>query len=274
MIIFFFIVMITNPLLLLLLLALYFLFLFLLLGGDIHPLSFASSVYHPCVWGYGDKYSYVSPKPHIREVEVGKKTSTEQLVRFVREHGLVRQHEIEDAGFHTFLLYRLRDRGELIQLASGLFTHPDYPVSEKQGFAEASKLVPNGVVCLTSALAFHEIGVQLPRETWLALNREETRKRPRVEDLAIEFVWFSGRAYREGQQTHTIAGVEVRVYSPAKTIADLFKYRHKLGIDVALEALREGWRDRLVTTDQLEHFAKICGVSRVMRPYLQALVTI
>lgn len=203
-----------------------------------------------------------------------KQTSTDQLIRFVRERGLVRQHEIEDSGFNTFLLYRLRDRGELIQLASGLFTHPDFPISEKQNFAEASKLVPHGVVCLTSALAFHEIGVQLPPEIWLAMNREETRKRPRVEDLAVEFVWFSGRAYHEGQQTHSIAGVEVRVYSPAKTTADLFKYRHKLGIDVALEALREGWRDRLFTMDELERFAEICGVSRVMRPYLQALVTI
>ncbi len=205
---------------------------------------------------------------------MGRKTATERLVQFVRQRGLVRQHEIEEAGFNTFLLYRLRDRGELIQLASGLFSHPEYPVSEKQAFAEASKLVPNGVVCLTSALAFHDIGVQLPREVWLALNREETRKRPRIEDLAVEFVWFSGPAYHEGQQVHSIAGVEIRVYSPAKTVADLFKYRHKLGIDVALEALREGWRDRLFTMDGLERFAEVCGVSRVMRPYLQALVTI
>jgi predicted transcriptional regulator of viral defense system len=217
---------------------------------------------------------YVTKTPQMVVAEMENGTSTDQLIQFVRERGLVRQHEIEEAGFNTFLLYRLRDRGDLIQLASGLFTHPEYPVSERQAFAEASKLVPNGVVCLVSALAFHDIGVQLPREVWLALNREETRKRPRIDDLAIEFVWFSGNAYEEGQQTHSIAGVDVRVYNPAKTIADLFKYRHKLGVDVALEALREGWRDRLFTMDSLEHYADICGVSRVMRPYLQALVTI
>lgn len=199
-------------------------------------------------------------------------TVTEQVKNFVRERGIVRRRDVEDAGFPTYLLYRLRDRGELVQLAPGLFTHPESDISEKHTYAEAAKRIPRGVICLTSALAFHDIGVQLPRKVWVALNRDEVRTRPRVEDIPMKFAWFSGAAFEEGQEVHQVEGVQVRVYIPAKTVADLFKFRNKVGTDIAIEALREGWRDRLFTMDELDHYADICRVSDVMRPYLQALV--
>ncbi|MFW6192113.1 MAG: type IV toxin-antitoxin system AbiEi family antitoxin domain-containing protein [Gemmatimonadota bacterium] len=205
-------------------------------------------------------------------VTMADSTATQQVKEFVKERGMVRRRDVENEGLPTRLLYRLRDRGELIQLAPGLFAHPDSEITEKHTYAEAAKRVPRGVVCLTSALAFHDIGVQLPRRVWMALNREEGRARPRVKAVPVEFVWFSGDAFEEGQETHRVQRVSVRVYNPAKTVADLFKFRNKVGVDIAIEALQEGWRDRLFTMDELDHYADICRVSDVIRPYLQSLV--
>lgn len=200
-------------------------------------------------------------------------TVTEQVKAFVKEKGLARPRDLEEAGFPTYLLYRLRDRGELIQLAPGLFKHPESDITEKHTYAEAAKRVPKGVICLASALAFHDIGVQMPRKVWMALNRDELRSRPRVEEIPTEFVWFSGPAFEEGQEVHEVEGVSVRVYAVAKTVADLFKYRNKVGRNVAIEALKEGWRERRFTVDELEHYADICGVKTVITPYFEALVS-
>lgn len=200
------------------------------------------------------------------------RTATQQVKELVRARGLARRRDVEEAGLSSRLLYRLRDRGELLEVAPGLFKHPDTEFTEKHGFAEASKLVPRGVVCLLSALAFHEVGTQMPRRMWMALNREN-RQRPDVSDPPMEFVWFTGAAFEDGQEVHEVEGVDVPVYSVAKTVADLFKYRKKLGIDVALEALHEAWRDRLFTMDELDHYAGVCRVRTVMRPYLQTLTT-
>lgn len=199
-------------------------------------------------------------------------TATQQVKEFVKEHGIVRRRDVEKEGLSTRLLYRLRDRGELIQLAPGLFAHPDSDITEKHTYAEAAKRVPRGVVCLTSALAFHDIGVQMPRKVWMALNRDEVRARPRVKEVPVKFVWFSGAAFDEGQETHQVQRVSVRVYNPAKTVADLFKFRNKVGVNIAIEALQEGWRDQLFTMDELDHYADICRVSDVIRPYLRSLV--
>ncbi len=200
-------------------------------------------------------------------------TVTQQVKDFVKRKGLTRPRDVKQAGFPTYLLYRLRDRGELVQVGPGLFKHPDSDISGKHSYAAAAERVPQGIICLASALAFHEIGVQLPRKVWMALNRDEIRTRPRVQELPVEFVWFSGAAFKEGQENHEIEGVSVRVYSPAKTVADLFKYRNKMGNDIAIQALREGWRERRFTMDEVEHYADVCGVSNVMKPYLEALVS-
>lgn len=199
------------------------------------------------------------------------RTATERVREFVKERGLVRPRDLEEGGHSTYLLYRLRDRGEVEEVAPGLFASPDADFTERHSYAVAAKLVPRGIVCLLSALAFHEVGTQMPQKVWMALERGN-RKRPVHSRVPVDFVWFSGLAFQEGQEVHEIQGVKVRVYSPAKTVADLFKYRRKLGIDVAIEALQDGWRDRRFRMEELDRFASICRVQKVMRPYLESLV--
>lgn len=196
-------------------------------------------------------------------------TKTERLLQLVRERGLVRAREVAAAGYPTALLYRLRDRGELEQVGPGLFRDPDADLTERHSYAEVAKLVPAGVICLLSALAFHEIGTQNPWQVWMAL--EKGKQRPRSPELPLKIVWFSGDAMKEGVEHHEVEGVDVRVFSAAKTVADLFKFRNKVGVDVAIEALREGLERRIFSRDQVLHFARICRVERVMKPYLQAL---
>jgi predicted transcriptional regulator of viral defense system len=189
----------------------------------------------------------------------------------VQRRGLVRPRDLERAGLPTSVLYRLRDQGEVEQVGPGLFRHPGATTTEKHTYAEAAKLIPTGVVCLLSALAFHDIGTQVPHEVWLALRAHS--KRPMVTAVPLRIVWFSGDAFTEGIETHTVEGVTVRVYSAAKTIADLFKFRNKIGLDVAVEALRDAWSRRLVTMDEMLRFARVCRVEKVMRPYLEAITS-
>jgi predicted transcriptional regulator of viral defense system len=191
--------------------------------------------------------------------------------RMVRRRGLVRPRDLEKAGLPTAVLYRLRDQGEIEQVGPGLFRHPAAAITEKHSYAEAAKLVPSGVVCLLSALAFHETGTQMPHEVWLAIRAHS--KRPTAGAVPLRIVWFSGDAFTEGVETNTVEGVSVRVYSPAKTIADLFKFRNKVDVDVAVEALRDAWSRRLVTMEELLRFAKVCRVERVLRPYLEAVIS-
>ena len=129
--------------------------------------------------------------------------------------------------------------------------------------------LPHGIVCLLSALSFHEIGTQVPSRVWIALDRRA--RKPAHEWPPLRFVRFSGEALTEGVETHTIEDVAVRVYSVTKTLADLFKYRNKLGLDVALEALKEVWRSGRLDVDELMRFARICRVERVIRPYLESV---
>ena len=147
---------------------------------------------------------------------------------------------------------------------------PNAPVTEHHGLALAAAGAPKAVICLLSALSFYQIGTQLPHEVWIALDRRS--RRPSLRYPRLRVVRFGGETLTEGVETHRIEGETVRVYSVAKTIADTFKYRNKIGLDVALEALREAWRARRFTMDKMYRFARICRVERVMRPYLEALV--
>jgi predicted transcriptional regulator of viral defense system len=150
-----------------------------------------------------------------------------------------------------------------------LYIPADAPPTENRTLAEACKRVPRGVVCLLSALRFHELTTQLPFEVWLALDRRAWR--PRVEGIPLRIVRFSGPALTTGIEEHQVEGVPVKVYSPAKTVADCFKYRYKIGLDVALEALRDCLRQRKATIDELWEAARVCRVTQVIRPYLEAL---
>ncbi len=192
-----------------------------------------------------------------------------RLTRLARRKGGVSARDAAGAGIHTQNLSRLVEQGVLERIARGQYRLAEAPITEHHGLAIAAAVVPKGVVCLVSALSFHGVGTQLPFEVWLALDRRA--RRPTLKYPPLRIVRYSGQALHSGVETHEIEGRQVRIYSVAKTIADCFKYRHKIGLDVALEALREGWRARRFTMDEMGRQAKVCRVARVMQPYLAAL---
>ena len=194
----------------------------------------------------------------------------QRVVGLLKSKGLVRPRELARHGITRSVLQRMSERGEIERVRRGLYALPGAITSEHQSLIEASKRVPSGVMCLLSALSFHGIGTQLPHEVWIAIDRKT--RRPTIEYPPLRIVRFSGQALTYGIEEHVIDGVAVRVTNPAKTIADCFKYRNKIGLDVALEALREGWRGHRVTMDQLFKAARVCRVERVIRPYAEALV--
>ena len=187
----------------------------------------------------------------------------------VRKGGLTRPRELSAAGVPAWVLYEMVKEGALKQVGRGLYALPEYSPTEKHSYVEATKRVPNGILCLLSALRFHELTVQNPREVWMAVPR--TGWRPKSQGVDLRIVWFSGAARLAGVEEHQVEGVTVRVTSVARTIADCFKYRNKVGIDVALEALHEGWRKKRFTMDEFWRYAKLDRVSKIVMPYLETL---
>ena len=194
----------------------------------------------------------------------------QKVLKLARRVRGVTAREIAEAGIHRQVLSRLVAAGQIERVVRGLYKLPAQPITEHHGLAMAASLVPQGVVCLLSALQFHGIGTQLPFEIWIAIDRRS--RRPALKYPPLRILRFSGAALTEGVERQRIEWQSVQVYSVAKTLADCFKYRNKIGLDVALEALREAWRARRFTMDELDHYARICRVQRVMRPYLEALV--
>ena len=193
---------------------------------------------------------------------------TQQILEIVAEAGVLRPRDLDAHGIPRIYLSRLCERGLLDRVGRGLYVLPDADVSEHHTLAEAGKRVPHGVVCLLSALRFHGLTTQSPSEVWLAIANKAWR--PQVDYPPLRFVRFSERTLEAGVEEHSIEGVLVRIYNPAKTVADCFKYRNKIGLDVALEALRDCRRQRRCTNDELWRYAKICRVANVMRPYMEA----
>jgi predicted transcriptional regulator of viral defense system len=182
----------------------------------------------------------------------------------------MRSREIEGLGISREYLRTLLARGIVERVGRGLYRPPNGELTPYHSLAEASRRVPRGTVCLLSALRFHRVTTQAPFEVWMAVDRSAWH--PRITDFPLRLVTFSGLALTEGIEDHQVEGVPVRVYSLAKTVADCFRFRNKIGLDVALEALRESLRAKRVTVDALWRFAKICRVANVMRPYLEAIV--
>lgn len=194
----------------------------------------------------------------------------QQILDLARTSGVVSAAEVQSLGIHSEYLRRLCDRGKLIRIGHGLYELQNGDVTSHHGLAVAAKAVPNGVICLLSALRFHEIGTEAPRSVWMAIDRRMRVPQATVQNM--RFVFFSGDAFTEGVDEHSIEGIRVRVYNPAKTVADCFKYRNKIGRDVALDALREVMRERTCSVDELWKYAKICRVTKTMLPYMEALV--
>lgn len=196
--------------------------------------------------------------------------STRKALALARKLGVLRPRDLRAAGLRREYVQRLLARGELERIGRGLYAVPTAKVSVHRSLAEVSKAAPRGVVCLLSALRYHGLTTQHPSEVWLALPSKAWR--PRRTPFPVRVVYFSSTAHRAGIVTQTIDGVAVRIYSPAKTVADCFKFRNKIGIDVALEALRDYLRKHRGGVDALWRYARICRVQRVMQPYLEAAV--
>jgi predicted transcriptional regulator of viral defense system len=201
-----------------------------------------------------------------------KNTKVDNLVRELSKKGILKTQEILNLGISKEYLRKLNDKGVVERIARGIYTLPDYEFSVTQRVAEVYKQSPRGVICLLSALRLHDFTTQNPFEVWIAVER--TAWKPKIDStIQVKYLKFSGKAFTAGVQTKTVDNVKVKVYCPAKTVADCFKYRNKIGLDIALETLREGWREKLFTMDELWEYAKICRVSNVMRPYLESLVS-
>ena len=199
-----------------------------------------------------------------------KPTTSEQVLELVRRAGILRVRDLTARGIHPEYLRRLHKKGLLVRTGRGLYVLADADPTKNRTLAEVCKRVPGGVVCLLSALQFHGLTTQIPHEVWLAINRKAWR--PNEPRLPMRIIRYSGPALETGIEEHRIENVPVKIYNPAKTVADCFKYRNKIGLDVALEALRDCRRQRKCTNDELWHYAKICRVANVMKPYLEAVV--
>ncbi len=199
-----------------------------------------------------------------------KNNLTQQILTLVRKEGVLRPRDLDPLGIPREYLRRLYDSGKLRRAGRGLYILADAEGTEHQTLTEACKRVPHGVVCLLSALRYHDLTTQAPFEVWMAI--EEKARHPKVDHPVIRFVRFSGPAFTEGVVEYRIGGAPIKVYNPAKTVADCFKYRNKIGLDVALEALRDCYRSRKCTVDELLKYGEICRVANVMKPYLEAII--
>ena len=199
-----------------------------------------------------------------------KSIKRKQVLQLARKMGVLRVSDLTSRGIHPEYLRRLHQKGLLIRTGRGLYVAADTDVSEHHALVHVAKWIPHGVGCLLTALQFHEIGTQAPHEIWIALDRRAAQ--PRIDYPPLRIVRFSGKALTEGIEEHRIEGIIVKVYNPAKTVADCFKYRNKVGLEVALEALRDCRGQRKCTNDELWHYAKVCRVAKVIRPYLEALL--
>jgi predicted transcriptional regulator of viral defense system len=193
------------------------------------------------------------------------------LLDALAARGHVRSTDLDSLRISRSTLYRMMREGAIVRVGRGLYTLPGAPWPPEP-FADVTRQIPNGRICLLSALQFHRLTTQAPFEVWVAIHPKA--RRPAVKWPPVRLVRFSGGSLTAGVENHDIDGVSVSVYGPAKTVADCFKYRNKIGLDVALEALRSAWQERRVTIDELWHYARICRVARVMQPYLESVVSL
>jgi predicted transcriptional regulator of viral defense system len=199
-----------------------------------------------------------------------EESKRQQVIDLVRGQSVIRPRDLKEHGLPKDYLYSLAQEGVIERIGRGLYQWPNIDLGRHHSLVEVSKLAPNAVVALLSALNYHNMTTQNPHQIWLAIDRKAWR--PEISYPPVRFVTMSAESLHAGVETHSIEGVQIKVFNPAKTVVDCFKYRGKIGIDVALEALREGWSARKFTIDELQSYAKICRVQKVMQPYLESLV--
>lgn len=189
--------------------------------------------------------------------------------RLVNQRTVIRSKDFDAAGIPRSYLHRLVEAGQLERVARGLYNTPQSGATEHQTLLEVSRKLPQAVICLSSALRFHNLTTENPFEVWIALRRGAWA--PKSEYPPIRVVWSSGPPLEFGIEEHVVKGGKLRVYSPAKTVADCFKFRSRVGLETAIQALRESYREKRATMDQLWEAAKVCRVANVMRPYMESL---
>jgi predicted transcriptional regulator of viral defense system len=195
----------------------------------------------------------------------------QQARKEFRKHGgIIRTGVAIRAGVSPRTLYRMRDQGMIDTLARGLYRLCDLPSLGNPDLVSVALRIPRGVICLVSALSFHQMTTQIPHAVYVALI--PGTEPPRLAHPPTRIAWFSGRAFSEGIEIHKIDGVPVRIYGPEKTLADCFKHRNKIGLDVALEALKIYRKRKPLKVNELARYAKICRVEKTMRPYLEAIL--
>jgi predicted transcriptional regulator of viral defense system len=188
---------------------------------------------------------------------------------FIDHHGILRSSEARKLGIHPQTLSRMLADGRLIKEERGLYRLSEIQPSGDPDLIHIAKLVPRGIICLVSALRFHELTTQIPKAIWLAIRQD--MKKPKFTHPPIEVIWLSGDAYTSGIETHEMDGIEVSIYNPEKTVADCFKFRNKIGLEIAIEALQEYLRQPNRDLDLLLHYARIDRIRNVIEPYLRAL---
>lgn len=197
-------------------------------------------------------------------------TKLQKAIRLVKKRGTIRPRDLVALGIPADYLDRLRRRGLVERVARGVYASPDAEVTEHHSLAQVARAVPAGVICLVSALQFHGLTTQVAHAVWVALPNKAWV--PKVKSPKLRVVRFSGAALEELVEEHELEKATVRIYSPAKTVADCFKFRNTVGLDVAIEALRDCWRKKKATMDELWAAAEVCRMANVMRPYIESLV--
>ncbi len=193
-----------------------------------------------------------------------------QLTMLARERGIFSAKDAAAAGIHSEYLTRAVANGELVRVARGRYQLAGREVTEYHTLALVASRAPKAVICLLSALQFHHVGTQTPSKVWVAVERRTAP--PQMVYPPLQVVYASGNAFSAGVESHLIEDQNVQIYSVAKTIADCFKFRNKIGLEVALEALRDAWGQRKLTLAEVNFFARINRVERVMQPYIEAII--
>ena len=192
-----------------------------------------------------------------------------QVLELARSKGLLRPRDVAQFGITPEYLNKLHRDGFLERVSRGLYRLPNGEPTQHSQLAEVAKRVPRAVVCLISALNFHDLTTQIPHQLWLAIPLRD--RTPRIEYPPLKILRYSDASLKYGVEHHIVDSVDVKIFSPAKSVADCFKFRNQVGLDVAMDALREVWRDKKATADELWIAAKVCRMTNVMRPYLEAV---
>jgi len=198
-------------------------------------------------------------------------TAADKAIQILAKSGMARLHELKAAGIPETVVARLTQAGRVVRLARGLYQLPNADLQTSHTLAEVAKIVPKGVICLISALVYHELTLQLPPFVWVAI--EVHTRRPKHRYPPMRFVRFSKNGLIEGVEQHMIESVPVKITSPARTIVDCFRFRNKIGVDIAISAMREALRKRVCTPDDIISHARSLRILSVVKPYLEVMTT-